>query len=348
MLSMFTASISNFQREHSVLMQTVLKTNWERYRPPCDISLDKARELLASFGEEKPTSIEFLSDGCANSNYKVCFPNRESLVLRIYTRDKSAFRKERDLYQRLGSDLPLPRFIFADESTSLIPYPFALHSFVDGILMRDIIAQGDHEAIAQCCYEAGVMIGKLSTFSFVHAGFFGENLHVQPFKKTDAYRHLFASLLKTSNIKHELGFEGVKKIRALIENSSDLLPSNSDGTLCHGDFDPSNIKVQLTPEGYKISGLLDWEFSFCGSSYSDIGQMLRYSHKLHPCYESSLVEGLNKKDFARETWWLKKAKLLDLANLLQLLDANPRYRRPIIGSDVCELIWHTINNWHRF
>jgi hypothetical protein len=99
---------------------------------------------------------------------------------------------------------------------------------------------------------------------------------------------------------------------------------------------------------WQISRILDWEFAFAGTYFLDMGQMLRYSHKLPLCYESSFLDGIRAGGLKLVPSWKCRAKIMDLLCLLQLAHSNPKNSRPILNSDVKELITNTVDYWVGF
>lgn len=331
-----------------VEMRTILKANWERYRHHVPLSRSQIRILVAPVCIDIITDVNILSGGCANTNYKIQFENEAPLVLRIYTRDASALDRERDIHRLLEGKIPIARMLFADESQKNLNYPFAILSHVDGILLRDLIFAGDNEAISSCYFQAGELLAILSTFTFLEGGFFEKNLHIRPFSQKEAYLNLALSLLKSSTIKRDFGLELIKRVRMLIMSAEHYLPKNTTAFLTHGDFDPSNIKVINANGSWHISGILDWEFAYAGTYFLDIGLMVRYSHKLPSSYETAFINGIRQGGLELSFSWKRHAKLMDLLCLLQLAHSNPKHKRPIINSNVRELISNTLDHWDSY
>lgn len=329
--------------------QQTLKADWERYRQHVDISPQVMQMLIAPICTESIAAMTLLPGGCANTNYKILFESHVPLVVRVYTREASSLTRERDIHRLVHDKIPTARFLFADESQGQIPYPFAIFSYVEGLLLRDLIFKGDEQAISTCCFEAGRHLATLSTFTFHEGGFFEMDLRVRPFNKKEAYLNFALSLLKSSTVKRDLGHKLLERVHAIITGvGHKYLPSNGLATLTHGDYDPSNIKVTNTNGSWHISGILDWEFAFSGTYYLDIGQMVRYSHKLQPNYEESFIAGIRAGGLKLAPTWKRFAKIMDLLCLLQLVQSNPKSRRPLLNSDVTGLISYTIDHWESF
>jgi aminoglycoside phosphotransferase (APT) family kinase protein len=89
--------------------------------------------------------------------------------------------------------------------------------------------------------------------------------------------------------------------------------------LVHGDFNAPNIFVKQTDDGWRVSGILDWEFALDASPYCDIGNFLRYHRRNRPRYEPSFSAGLREGGMVLPPDWLMLARVMDLPALCELL-----------------------------
>lgn len=330
------------------MVTSILKTNWERYRPHVIVSLEKIRQILTPVSSDTVEKVSILSGGCANTNYKIEFKNEPPLVLRIYTRDPAALGREQNIYRLVEGGIPTAKMLFSDESLKHIAHPFAIVSFVDGILLRDLILAEEKEAVSSLYFEVGRQLALFQNFTFPTAGLFEKDLSIRPFAQENAYLNFALTLIKSSSLKRDLGRKLLERVHDIVISSKELLPKNTDAYLTHGDFDPSNIKAKKVNGTWSISGILDWEFAFSGSFYSDMGSMLRYSHKLPSCYETAFLQGICARGLKLPYSWKQQAKLLDLLSLLKIADSNPARIRPIVKRDASELIIHSVDHWHTY
>lgn len=324
-------------------MPSIFKARWERYREHVPIGQKEISRLISNVCLAPIVSTSLLKESCANTNYLVSFEKDPPIVVRIYSRDPSVMDKEIELHQLLIDKVPVPRVLYADNSHSILPFPIAIFSYVEGILLRDLIFSGDRDGALASYFDAGRHLATLKSITFLRGGFFEQHLQVRPFDKEDAYLNWANSLLKTSTLKRELGTKLINRIQHIFAAERDYLPSNETANLTHGDFDPSNIKVANVDGVWRISGIMDWEFAFAGSYFVDIGMMLRYSHKLPGEYERSFLDGLSAQGISLPSSWKHTAKLTDLLSLLKIACANPRHRRPILHHDVFNLILDTVD-----
>lgn len=317
----------------------ILKSQWERYKSHICIDIKQVQKLISPYVSYKIKSLTLLSDGCANTNYKITFQNDFSpVVLRLYTREKSSLLRENALHQFLKDLLPVPLFFYTDASCTLIEHPYALIEWKVGELLRNVILKGNEQDISECAFSAGKCLSVLKNISLPGQGFFNEKLEIRPFTKEEEFIPFGLKLLKQPSVKESLTLETLLSLEKILLTSTPFLPDSNKANLTHADFDPANILVAKINGKWQVSAILDWEFSFAGSYLMDMGLMLRYAHKLPKTYEESFLKGIKESGEDLPSNWKKTAKLMDLFCLLQLLYYNPFADRPLMNRDVVELI----------
>ena len=321
------------------MFSSILKSQWERYKSHVHADLKQTQKLIAPYILDKIKTLTLLSDGCANTNYKVTFQtNHPPLVLRLYTREKSSLLREHALHQFLKDVLPVPLFFYINTSCSLIEHPYALVEWKEGQLMRDIILKGNEQDIGECAFSAGQHLSILKNIELKQTGFFNEKLEIRPFTREEEFIPFGLGLLKQASVQENLSKVTLLNLEKILRTSSPFLPNPYQANLTHADFDPANMLVTKTNGKWQVSAILDWEFSFAGTYLMDMGLMLRYAHKLPKIYEDSFLKSIRESGIELPSHWKKTAKLMDLFCLLQLLYYNPRSQRPLMNMDVVELI----------
>lgn len=261
-----------------------LKLHWERFTAHIDIDCQNAQKLLAPFTLDAIAEVLLLSEGCANTNYKISFcTSRPPVVVRIYVREKSPLEREICLHKLVLGIIPVPKFLYSDEQCNIFAYPYAIVEWIDGTLMREVILKGNERAIAECAFEAGVYLSKLRNIRFAAGGFFQKDLSIRPFALQEQYASYVHTMLDDEIVKTSLGTKLHQAVQQLVADNLDLMPEVSDTNLTHGDYDPANMLVRKSNGHWHIAAILDREFSFAGTYLLDIGLMLRYSHKLPKC-----------------------------------------------------------------
>lgn len=331
-----------------MIQEPILKIQWERFKNHIDIDISKATKLVSPWTTHKIKSLELLSGGCTNTNYKIVFEDISPVVLRIYVREKGALQREYRLNQLIKNITPVPAFLYINDSGSFIDYDYALTEWIDGTLMRDVLLSEGEKAISQCAFSAGQHLDRLRKIKFRQGGFFENNLVVRPFKEAEKYLPFGLIRLKDESVQNSLSLDTLSELRHILERYGHLLPDINDANLTHGDFDPANMLVRKIDKQWRVTALLDWEFAFVGSYLMDMGMMLRYAHKLPTCYERSFIDGLKSTGQELPDTWKQSAKLMDLLCLLNLLYYNPLNQRPRINRDLVSLLEDTVTYFRSF
>jgi aminoglycoside phosphotransferase (APT) family kinase protein len=321
----------------------ILKYHWERNQAHVSLEIETVKHLVSPLTKKPIRQISLLSQGCANTNYKVEFESKHvPLVLRLHVRDKKAVNRELAIYEFVKKTLPVAQILYTDDSCNLIDTSYTLMKFVPGKLMRDVLLEGNHKAISQCAYSAGIYLDRLRKITFDIGGFFEESMIVTPFDETEQFDRYLHYLLGQENVIRSLSPDIITKLHHIIEQYKVLIPNANVANLTHGDFDPSNILVNKRNGKWTISAILDWEFAFSGCYLLDMGLFLRYAHMLPNVYTDAFIKGVTQSGYNLPKHWEYSTKLMDLICLLQLLFYNPKQKRPNLNHDVCQLITNTV------
>jgi Ser/Thr protein kinase RdoA (MazF antagonist) len=263
------------------------KHNWEK----ADINHQVPEEMIdailtLAFPKQKIHSQELISGGCANLNYRIRLTTHENpKILRIYLRDQEAAYCEQKLGKLLKNTIPIPEIYFIAEYQS---YRFAIAEFMPGILLRDLLLNNPEEEFKPLLVDAGLMLAKIRQYHFECAGCFDRNLKITEPLSQNAYWEYSQQSLKEPLVQQILPQEVINQINDYFEKLHAFFPDAKETNLVHADFDPANILVLKTDDRWQLSGILDWEFAFSGSSLCDVANMLRYAHQMPYWFEDAL------------------------------------------------------------
>lgn len=337
--------INNHYKINSMIQNhlNILKLNWERGVAPAPLSQQEVENAVADYTSQRVVSFDLFSKGCANSNFEIRLIDKTICVLRVYTRDPKSLCQEYHIHQLIQDKVPVPRFLHVNHECKIIPYPFAIMEYAEGCLFRDVIIEGNKDAITSCSYQAGKISAQIASFQFEKAGFFESDLTVKSFGKGETFSHFIYAFLSNPHIVLAFGNELIERIHALIDKHQALIDEISHhSNLTHADYDPSNILVKREKNGWKISAILDWEFALSSTIYMDIGLMLRYAHKLPPFFQNSFIQGIKDSNPSLlDQNWEVRAKLVDILCLLSLCASSSFQKRPIMFEDIKALFIHT-------
>lgn len=288
-----------------------------------------------AFPENRLMSYSIISGGCANINVRIIVESiNHPFILRVYLRDKEAAYREQKLGELLKPTISVPEVYFIGDYEQ---YRFAITEYLSGMALRDLFLSMESYDVFSIMLDAGKILAKIQQHHFSTAGFFDEQLNIATMTSKDEFIGFAHRCLCHPVIIACLNTEIIKKIAFYLEKLKDYLPDENESHLVHGDYDPANILVDKQDGQWKITGILDWEFSFSGSPFFDVANMLRYAHHMSPEFEKAFIQGLSENYILPKDWRITM-HLLNLVSLLDCLTRSSIEQEPNRCADIVELI----------
>jgi aminoglycoside phosphotransferase (APT) family kinase protein len=294
---------------------------------------------------------EPIPGGLVNTNYRVTLSGWEdTLIVRLYTRDRAACRLELDIYQLAHLRVPMAEVLYADPDGVCCERPYMVTRWIEGTKLDKLLASGDVAAIRTAALAVGETLAALTAYGFSEPGFFGPGLAVsRPLGTTreSVVAYVHASLFERE-AGRRLGEDLTGRIwKILRENEALLDEGDGPATLVHGDYKAQNILLRQDSRGsWGMAAVLDWEFAMAGSSLFDLSILLRYADTLPPAFEQGVVTGYRAAGARLPEEWKRLIKLLDLVNLCEFL-CGPDPRDAMV-SDVTRLVRETCDRWESY
>lgn len=318
------------------------KANWEKAHTQHHLSDPIIMKMLQiAYPHKAVHHYEVIAGGCANINIRVDLSGMDTpIMIRVYLRDPDSAYIEQKISQLLSGIVPLPQ-IYQIEKTS--DYTFAVVEFLPGTLLRDHLLHDKKPDIPTIMFKVGNTLAQIANTKFVSSGFFNTDLEITQPLTQDGMITFCLNTLDHKTVKALLSAKQIKQIYHFIQTQGSLFPNGYEKNLVHADFDPANILVTEVNGQIEVSGVLDWEFSFAGSTLCDVANMLRYAHHMPTCYEDAFLKGLVSKGYHLPENWRAKIAILNLLSLLDCLARSDPENRPNQVSDIQELIEHILN-----
>jgi len=311
------------------------KQTWEKTDQQITLSRDMISAMVRqAFPDEPLDAYELISGGGANLNIKINLKSGESpYILRVYLRDKDATYREQTLGLLLKKTIPVPQTCYIGDQDD---YRFAITEFLPGIPLRDLLLSKNPCDLDAIMHDVGSMLAKIQGYRFPMAGFFDKDLNIGQTASQAECIEFADGCLKNPIVMKYLCDVTIVKIGSYFEKYKTFFPDEQESNLVHADYDPANILVNSVGGSWKITGILDWEFAFSGSTLWDVANMLRYAHHMPATYEKSFLQGLQEIVTLPNNWRIT-IHLLNLVSLLDCLIRCPS-ERPRQYAGICELI----------
>jgi len=317
------------------------KSGWAVERDDVPIERQLVAELLDPWVTGRRISdVVFLRGGLMNRNYRVRVGG-DDIVLRFYDRSPQACAKETAILKAVDGVVAAPEVLYAEPHAE--PTPFALLEYVDGILLRDLKARGDHRAISDAAYDVGRQLAALRTVP-IDADVLGvPDIDPALLAGSNVNARLIEHFLGSPVLRQRLSPSDVDRVLRFAWRREELLAPFTDVRyIVHGDLNSPNILVRHTGDSWKVAGLIDWEFAFAGNVFYDIGNFLRYERRGSPRFEPAFSRGLADGGLALPADWLSIARVADLGALCELLTRSDVPDNVV--AEVRELVLATIDD----
>lgn len=326
-----------------------MRESWDRSTPWLNLNIDSLTELIQPvFTGCCVISAQPTQGGLANTNYRLELSNVVSpILLRIFSRNPGAARKEFAINQLVKSCVSVPEYFYFADSNSITGHPYALMEWIDGYML-DSVVQSNTEDISKIAASVGCVLADIHSFKFEQAGFFNNELKVvQPVDMGSKgfLGFINQNLIEGNGYKH-LGDELTQQFWNFCKTYAYLLDdvdcSSLAPCLVHSDFGGTNILLKRGIDSWVVGGVIDWEFAYSGSPMADIGHILRPHDDSLPKWEDFFIQGYVENGGLLPSQWRRVSRLLDL---LAWVDFLNRDLSSTVISSAKQVLINTMSCW---
>ena len=302
-----------------------MERNWERAREFIELPTSAIEQRVrAAFADARLKAARQLGAGLRNTNYRLEIEGGPSpLVLRLYVADAEACARETAVLRAMGArggGVPVPRVLHADPAADP---PFALLEWLEGVPLDEVLRGADADTALRIAAVCGTALAAIHETRFPAPGFLGPEMRVV--RPMAAWGPTVLSTLEGS-VEERLGAELSARVRrTVVSNARAVETVWSEAVLVHADFKPWNLLVQpeaagsSAPARWRLSGVLDWEFTCAGCKLIDFATFLRDEARLAPGYDDAFVDAYRSAGGILPADWRRLTRLVDLLNLMQML-----------------------------
>uniref|UniRef100_Q024T0 Aminoglycoside phosphotransferase n=1 Tax=Solibacter usitatus (strain Ellin6076) TaxID=234267 RepID=Q024T0_SOLUE len=301
------------------------------------------RILARPFPGRTVLSCEPLAGGLCNAVYRIQVEGlADSFVLRLYSRDPAACRKEFDLHRLISPSVPVPEILYAECTGDPDTPPHILMRWVETITFREIKRRRDPAEIAACAQAIGAVLARIAAFTFDRAGAIGPDLVIGD-PLIEGVPAFVEQCLATPDFERRMQPSDRLRLRDYIRGRAPALAElDRDRSLVHSDFGGPNILLRQSAGRWKVAAVLDWEFAFSGSPLCDVGHMLRYERRDAPRIEPHFSTAFRDHGGTLPPNWRDLARAFDLSALCEFL-ARPTLPADVLA-EILELTLATLEN----
>ena len=252
-----------------------------------------------------------LLGGFANTNTYLELNDGRRMVARFPQSGSDRLDLECAILKKYEGVLPVPKVYGANQEMALV-------EFVEGVLLSEFDFS-DRKGWLEALRSVGSSLAKVHQMKFEQAGFLASDLtlaHGFENGVGHAYVDYIEGTLRSDTVKERMGEQLNQQALALLPTLRSELAKINEACLIHSDFNPKNILVKKTDQGWGLAAIIDWEFAHIGSSLTDLGNFFRFAHEYPEGSEEAFFAGYGQP----VDQWHRLARMLDLASMCNFLE----------------------------
>jgi aminoglycoside phosphotransferase (APT) family kinase protein len=311
-----------------------------RCLPLIEVELDQLQSLLSpALKGAAIASYELVEGGLTNSLYRITpADGGVSLCLRIFAAGRLPWERELKILALVSSSLPVPEVLLADCGGAEFGHPYLIYRWIEGIMLNKFRRQTSPAALLSVAEPLGRLLASVARFSFADGIDRALNDVLAVKSPIEVLLSANEEALMRGLARKRLGAALADAMCSRFDAGAVRLCELDRATgLVHGDLGWRNILVAPSEDGgWRISGLIDWEAAFSGSSLWDVGSLFRYSQRYSETFCQRFERGYRGAGGALPDDWLRTARLLDAT--LHVAALNEEKDRPVVFAECRELI----------
>jgi aminoglycoside phosphotransferase (APT) family kinase protein len=232
-------------------------------------------EAVAEALGEAVITVRPLAGGFSHETCLLTLAGGNRVVVRLGGADPAI---EAAVMVRGGTRVPVPRLLRVVPAAGEEVRPAMVLEYVAGTPLSDVLTGGG-DGMVGLGAEVGRVIADIGAVSFDRPGFFRDrDLGVWEIVPWSRLLPEFVANCMDAVPAERLDpgtWHAWAKLCA--KHAPALAAVDGDARLVHADANPKNILVAREGSGWRVTAVLDWEFSFSGCPYADAGNMMRFS-----------------------------------------------------------------------
>jgi aminoglycoside phosphotransferase (APT) family kinase protein len=273
--------------------------------PEANVGLAEVRAILASLElRREPIGIERVQGGgYSGAVYLIDVVDGPALVLKLYPREPW-WRMAKEVYVagllERAPGVAAPRFLLADDSCALLPLRFAVMTRLKGRRLALCEEEMSETELASIWSEAGAQLRRIHATTMEAFGYLiADKLSGRSDSNRgymDAAWHIKIKEFRSRGGDENLAYAMDQRWRAL----ADLLDGCAEPKLCHYDYHPGNLLAVRDGDGWRISGVFDFENAFDGDPLMDIAKCVHFARVGTQVRWQGILDGYGAID--RPSW----------------------------------------------
>ncbi len=171
--------------------------------------------------------------------------------------------------------------------------PVMVVEYVVGVPLSEVLDGPADASLEELGVEVGRVVAGIGMVTFERPGFFaGLDLAVGPMPPwSEQLPRLVAEWLGKVPVERLGPAASTAWLELCTAHAPVLTRIDDQARLAHGDINPKNILVAHDGSGWRVTSVLDWEFTYSGCPYGDAANMLRFDAEYPPAFGAGFRTG---------------------------------------------------------
>ncbi len=267
-----------------------------------------------------------LAGGFSHETCLLTLPDRQ-VVARLGGQDPAI---EAAVMAAAGRQVPVPEVVLVLPAAETGARPVMVIEYAQGTLLSEVLAGKPDAADSRAAdlralgAEVGRTSAGISAAAFERPGFFSDGmLSVGPGQPWSTQLAEFAATCMEAVPPARLDPASRAAWAGLCARHAGALTEiDAQARLVHADLNPKNLLVMRAGDGWQVTAVLDWEFSFSGCPYADAANMVRFAADYPPGFADGFLDGFAGHQAAGlppPGDWLYLGRVLDMFALSDLV-----------------------------
>lgn len=224
--------------------------------------------------------------------------------------------------------------------------PAMVLEHVAGTPLSTVLDRNEHSPAAYRALgaEVGRTAARIAAVTFERPGFFADDRLTIPPERP--WSRQLPEVAATCMARTDRLDDATRRAWAELcaAHASALTTIDDHARLVHSDLNPKNILVARTGSDWRVTAVLDWEFSYSGCPYADAGNMARFGDD----YPDGFLDGFRASfaehqpaDLRLDEHWAYLGHVLDMFALSELVNRPPGH---VIADQAAARLRHWITH----
>ncbi len=255
---------------------------------------DQLAPILQRIGLSPARTVTRLVGG-SNAVFRLDLIDGQRINLKTYDelRAKAPVREQRAADWLAAAGVEATRYLLVDETRTVLPYRFALVSFLPGETIDALKARFD---LTQAYRQMGALLKRIHAVQMPAYGSFDDDGRPGPHISNMAFVEDWTAMALDSFRQQGGDAALADRLQRAIADNIDVAGHSRGAVFAHDDFQPANVLAEADGAGVSVSGVIDFGNARAADPIWDLAKAMFCTEHMAPGAGALLREGYGPID----------------------------------------------------